>query len=587
MAIVPPIIIKNMQSRVLILDGNSHAAVESLISLGRIGVHVDISSEESNCLAFNSRYAKLKLEQHRSTSRDFIKWLADIDSSNNYNLIIPSTEASLLAVMWLPEHDPLRIKCIIPSSKSLSIALDKQCTYEIARSIGIQVPESKLIKSIDEAIPPKKFPVVLKPVRSKVRTEDSLVSLSPSTAYNEKEMWNYLYALLPFAEVQQQEYIYGRGIGIEFLYDRGRMVWYFAHERLHELPLTGGGSTYRRAIKPPNYLIDAAASVLKALEWHGVAMFEFKAIQDGTFCLIEINPRLWGSLALSIDAGVNFPLGLLKIAEKKEMLPSQPDYKTDYYTRNIEMDIKWLKDNLRADHTNPMLLTRPHFRTIIEYLRPIIGKECWDYFDIKDLRLTWLILKEVFYVNALGLKRKLEDALLSSALKRKHANICVGIKKPFKTVLFVCFGNICRSPFAERIARFKIPGIEFKSTGFFKEVNRCTPFHLRNVAAFFEVELSDHRSSTISKKIVADADFILLMDMENYRLFSKNYPEAIERTTMLGFFLPEPIVSIADPYESSPQETMEILQNISSAIDGFRDWLNVSSSKLMLTYKNG
>ena len=54
--------------------------------------------------------------------------------------------------------------------------------------------------------------------------------------------------------------------------------------------------------------------LLTALNWHGVAMVEFKIDATGQHWLMEINPRLWGSLALSIDAGVDFPLGLLQVA---------------------------------------------------------------------------------------------------------------------------------------------------------------------------------------------------------------------------------------------------------------------------------
>ena len=43
-------------------------------------------------------------------------------------------------------------------------------------------------------------------------------------------------------------------------------------------------------------------------------MVEFRVAPDGKFRLMEINPRLWGSLALSIDAGVDFPALLAQLA---------------------------------------------------------------------------------------------------------------------------------------------------------------------------------------------------------------------------------------------------------------------------------
>ena len=49
--------------------------------------------------------------------------------------------------------------------------------------------------------------------------------------------------------------------------------------------------------------------------WFGVAMVEFKLDpRDGLPKLMEINPRFWGSLPLAIEAGVNFPLLLYRMA---------------------------------------------------------------------------------------------------------------------------------------------------------------------------------------------------------------------------------------------------------------------------------
>jgi hypothetical protein len=55
--------------------------------------------------------------------------------------------------------------------------------------------------------------------------------------------------------------------------------------------------------------------LLQHLQWHGVGMVEFKEdVRDGSIRLMEINARFWGSLQLSIDAGVDFPAILADIA---------------------------------------------------------------------------------------------------------------------------------------------------------------------------------------------------------------------------------------------------------------------------------
>ena len=51
-----------------------------------------------------------------------------------------------------------------------------------------------------------------------------------------------------------------------------------------------------------------AHKLLSSLRWHGLAMVEFKySPAAATGWLIEINPRLWGSIHLAVSAGVEFP----------------------------------------------------------------------------------------------------------------------------------------------------------------------------------------------------------------------------------------------------------------------------------------
>src|ERR1041385_9287525 len=87
---------------VLILDGHSRAALETLQSLGRAGVQVDLAAEAQDCLAMHSRYVSRKLQQP-SWEQDFHTWLREQDKLRNYTLIVPATETSLLALRQLDE----------------------------------------------------------------------------------------------------------------------------------------------------------------------------------------------------------------------------------------------------------------------------------------------------------------------------------------------------------------------------------------------------------------------------------------------------------------------------------------------------
>ena len=82
---------------------------------------------------------------------------------------------------------------------------------------------------------------------------------------------------------------------------------------------TGGTSTLREAVAHAG-IEQAAQRIFDAIGWHGLAMSEWKVCpHTGQFWFVEVNPRMWGSIALPISVGVEFPyLAWLCAAEGEE-----------------------------------------------------------------------------------------------------------------------------------------------------------------------------------------------------------------------------------------------------------------------------
>ncbi len=116
-----------------------------------------------------------------------------------------------------------------------------------------------------------------------------------------------------------QEYIVGSGCGFFGVYDNGKLVDYFMHRRIKEVPATGGPSAVAESFFNEK-LFRYGNKLGEDLGWHGPIMAEFKYTEND-FKLIEINPKLWGSLDLTITAGVNVPEILTRIALGEETGP--------------------------------------------------------------------------------------------------------------------------------------------------------------------------------------------------------------------------------------------------------------------------
>ena len=563
---------------VLVLDGHSRAAIETLQSLGRAGVQVDIAAEAADCLAFHSRYAARKLQQpSQNQLTSFHAWLREQDQQRNYELIVPATEASLLGLRALAEDDPLRRKAVLPTNHALDIALDKEKTRLLAAELGVPVPQSRLISLVAEIGENNQFPVVLKPAHSKVMVENELRTLAVAVVKNETQRQEQLLRWLPYASVLQQQYVQGGGVGAEFLFDRGKKIWHFVHERIHEYPLSGGASSYRRAIKPPEALLRDAEKLLVALNWHGVAMVEFKMDSNGQYWLMEINPRFWGSLAVSIDAGINFPLGLLQVA-RGEQPGQQPNYKL-IYTRDLRTDIEWFKANLKADRQDPLLLTRPRVSSVLELLRPLIGRESWDHFDWRDMGVTRRILTQSFSAQLRPLARKIKGWQTQRRWQRHHRAVLHTLASSGqpKKIVFLCYGNICRSPLAAKLAEQKLTAIAIESAGFHARIGRGSPEKMLRCALAMGVDLSQHRSSKVTRHQLLAADLVVAMDLENINLLKSEYPDALAKTTLLGLFAEPATVMIADPYPADEAITAKVCDQVRKSIDGLANYLALAA----------
>ena len=565
---------ENKQWRALVLDAQSSAGLEAVQSLGRRGVTVDAASDQDDCLAFHSRYAHRKIRHsgYYGSNTEFSSWIHGLHRSSPYDLIIPATEASLLLMKTLDAGDDVRLKAAMPCNSALNVALDKERTWELATKLGIPVPQSVVYGSLNDLGEEPKYPVVLKPVNSKVEIAGNLRHFAPTIVSNYQERAAVLESWLPHFRVQQQSYIPGCGIGVELLFNKGQRVWHFAHQRLHEFPLSGGRSTYRKSIWPDPAMLAAAEALLRALEWHGVAMVEFKLGQNGEFHLLEINPRLWGSLALAIDAGVDFPWGLLLLASQ-QALPPQPRYRVPYYTRDFVLDVAWQKRNLSADRRDPLLLTRSRTRALLEYLRVLVGRESWDHLDFRDLKITFLMVRSVWLEFAGMAWQIAQKQLLEARLRYFHRRLLRSNIRP-KNLLFICYGNICRSPMAEYLARTKLCGVQVSSAGIYDMEGRRCPQKIVRIGARIGFDLSDFRSRRVSQSQIDQADLILTMDLENYAEITKRHPNARLRTTALGLFANDPSPSIPDPYDSSEEEAEEVSKKIQSGIAGLGKWLD-------------
>lgn len=304
---------------VFVTDGSYLHTLAAVRALGKSGSRVTVGERDtvprSACIAFHSRYcsASLVYPDPLDSPRQAVAALRDFFSRHPVDAFLPiSLDMNELVVRHAAEF---QAPVLVPSLAAFEIASDKERTFEFAGPLGIPVPRT--VGGADyRQLPP---PCVFKHRRRGARIVHSQAEADAFAQSLGATLGEYLV----------QTYIPGRnGFGYFGLFLDGRESAFFMHERLMQYPIEGGPSVVARSIYDQQ-LREYGKGLLEALRWNGVAMVEFKkSSADGRFYLMEINPKFWGSLALAIHAGADFPTWVRDALLHRE-LSSPPKYRLD------------------------------------------------------------------------------------------------------------------------------------------------------------------------------------------------------------------------------------------------------------------
>jgi predicted ATP-grasp superfamily ATP-dependent carboligase len=183
------------------------------------------------------------------------------------------------------------------------------------------------------------------------------------------------------AELLVQTLVPGDGVGVSALCAAGQAVRWFAHRRLREKPPSGGVSTLCESIALPPEVRDYCERLIAAVRWHGPVMFEFKWTPAGAWSLIEVNGRLWGSIQLCIDCGVDLPLAMYRLA-RGETVAADDRYIVGRRLRWLMGDLGYLYLVLRGRSVDPRHPSRVAAIGNFLALRPgVTAIEDWRYGD--------------------------------------------------------------------------------------------------------------------------------------------------------------------------------------------------------------
>jgi predicted ATP-grasp superfamily ATP-dependent carboligase len=361
----------------LVTDGEQRSALAVVRSLGRAGVPVTVGASERTTLAGSSRYCAgvVCYPPPLTDPNGFLTFFREEVARGQYRVVLPITDITVRLLAGLRGELGARMQMPIPGLEQIELAQDKRRILSVARQVGIDCPKTFMLEereNLKDVAQQLRYPVVIKPRLSRHLTPQGWAFGTVQYAASQDELlakYAQIHTQIPFPLVQEK--IDGEGRGVFVLLWCGQLKAAFCHRRLREKPPWGGVSVYSESVPLDEELVQRSVALLKAISWQGVAMVEYKIdSRDHRAKLMEVNGRFWGSLQLAVDAGMNFPLKLYRLATG-ENVPPQFDYRVGTRSRWLLGDLDHLLICLRHPQSpnGARYSVRSRLRTCLDFLK--------------------------------------------------------------------------------------------------------------------------------------------------------------------------------------------------------------------------
>ncbi len=324
--------------KVLVTDARALSSLAIARSLGAAGVEVHVCDDFRATLSSFSTHVSAS-KTHPSIEDDpseFVEWLVALCERERYDLVIPVRDETLRALSSHREAVSRVSGLFLADDLVIEQLMDKGECMKIAEDVGVPIPttyypnEEGLEAIRDEAA----FPVLIKPriasgARGIVRVDDP-----------DQLTRKYEAVAREHPDPIVQEYVDHSGghYSVGTLFDRdSRPVATHVYKETKQYPSSGGPAVNAVTVEKEPW-VDDLLELLRAVGWRGPAHMDvLYDPDDGRYKLLEVNPRFWMSLTLSIRSGVDVPALLFDLVQGRT-----PDPVTEY---EVGTEYRWVFPN--------------------------------------------------------------------------------------------------------------------------------------------------------------------------------------------------------------------------------------------------
>jgi len=570
---------KKEQASVLILGEDTRSFLSVIRSLGQAGYQVHVVCYDRTSPALKSRYieAAYFYNYQSCTQSEWINNVVKLIEWFQYDLVVPCDERAIYPLWSVKNILPSHTKLAIANPLGLDILFDKWKTKQAALACQIPAAHGRTVElsetSYSELQQEFGDRFVIKPLQS---FEQSNLSQRQKVVivHSEQDYEQYREQSIQRQPYLIEAFFSGKGEGVSVFSVEGKVHAAFSHIRVAE-PKAGGGSSYRKSIKLDEALLEATKALCQHTKLTGVAMFEFRRdLTTRDWILVEVNARFWGSLPLAVFAGVDFPKLYVDYLSKGD-LPDQciTHYREQVTARALIADLYEIKREFeltRVEATNFDAISGAISR-LFQMVKILSPSETVDSFSFKDNGPFYSECKILIntIVGSILKKNKVRLFVRRISTRKKIRKLLEADKN--RRIVFVCYGNIMRSPLAEvcmkTLVSEKVTGIKCDSFGFHRHEQRQSPDDAVMAAAELSYDLSKHKSKWLTQNDIKESDIVIYFDESNHGKLKSYYH--LNSLFCAADLLSKPfplMPEIGDPYRKSVDDIQHCYRQICSSV---------------------
>jgi carbamoyl-phosphate synthase large subunit len=268
--------------------------------------------------------------------------LLSLCKKKNIRVILSLVTRELIPLsLYQNDFEKAGIKLPLSPTASLEIANNKSLLYQFLQWRSIPVPDFRIVETVEqfkkavEGLGYPSKPVCFKPsvsngsrgfriISEQMNELDILFNHKPTSTYISLNDAVRILSSGIFPELLVSEYLPGEEYSVDCLADHGESRLIAPRSRVR---MINGISVEGEFINDES-IISYCRQIIKELQLHGNIGIQVKRSAANQFLILEINPRMQGTIAAGLGAGINLPV----LAIKQELgLPISP----------AELAVKW------------------------------------------------------------------------------------------------------------------------------------------------------------------------------------------------------------------------------------------------------